>query len=78
MGATTSSTLAIAFSPGLFAMVVFLAFVALKLQSFTQASSDAGKESGENMGINISLIGAALFNVLTMLGVNAMSVTVVP
>jgi hypothetical protein len=59
-------------------MVVFLAFVALKLQSFAQASSDAGKESGENMGININLIGSALFNVLTMLGVNAMSATAVP
>lgn len=78
MGAAASSTLAIAFSPGLLVMVVFLAFVAIKLQSFAQASSDAGKELGENMGININLVGSALFNVLTMLGVNAMSATAVP
>lgn len=78
MGAAADSTPAIAFSPGLFCMVVFLAFVSLKLQSIAQASNGAGKGQGEFMVTSISLAGSALFYVLVGLGVNAMSATAVP
>lgn len=63
-------------------MTVLMAFIASKLSIIAQASDKgAGKETGELMGTFTKILasgGAALFTVLTGIGVNAMTASAVP